>query len=205
MVVSRLLRLVQEPADTCSGHTAQVTLQNVCVGNPPPPPPPPGAPHHDACSLFPVCRAAPVDNWNTKLPCGCNSSRKQGRVQRLRCWRSNQLLPRVCPTYLPVYVRRASPADPLDWQPSMADRLSARIAQLAATNATDMSYKSPWAVELAERVPEVSAGEQSAVFRGGGVNDMMWSQPSCAAARCLQQTRIAWRWSWPRRCQRCEV
>lgn len=55
----------------------------------------------------------------------------------------------------------------------MADRLSARIAQLAATNATDMSYKSPWAVELAERMPEVRnsllVGGRCGGVRGVGI------------------------------------
>jgi hypothetical protein len=29
------------------------------------------------------------------------------------------------------------------------------VAQLAATNSSDLSYQSPWAVELAERAPDV--------------------------------------------------
>jgi hypothetical protein len=57
-----------------------------------------------------------------------------------------------------VLLLRSAPSDPSDWDPSLAPRLSTRIAQLAATNASDISFKSPWAVELAERAPDVSGG-----------------------------------------------
>lgn len=62
--------------------------------------------------------------------------------------------------------RRSAPPDPLDWQPALADRLSSRIAQLAATNAIDMSFTTPWAVEVAERAPEVGREGLGGVMGG---------------------------------------
>lgn len=64
---------------------------------------------------------------------------------------------------------RSAPEDPADWAPDMADRLSARIAQLAATNATDVRYQSPWAVEVAERAPDVSVAVYVRVLECIGV------------------------------------